>query len=86
MKAYLEYVQTESARAFADGLSPLDAAMRIDPGPYAKWTEPERMLFSVERAYRELRGEPWDAPINVAALFQGMYALGEAWRSRRSIA
>jgi len=85
MKAYLEYVQAESARAFAEGLSPLEAATRIDPGPYARWTEPERMLFNVERAYRELRGEPWDAPINVAALFQGMYQLREAWQSRRAV-
>jgi hypothetical protein len=29
----------------------------------------------VERAYRELRGEPWDAPIDVGAMFRGMYEL-----------
>ena len=44
---------------------------RIDLGPYAGWTEPERLVFNVERAYRELRGEPYDAPIDVAGLFRG---------------
>ena len=84
MKAYLEYVHREASRGFAEGLTALDAAKRIDPGPYARWTEPERMLSSVERAYRELRGDPWDAPIDVAGLFAGMYALRQSWEQRRS--
>jgi cyclase len=75
MKAYLQYVQSESKRFFEAGLPPLEAAKRIDLGPYAGWTEPERILFSVERAYRELRGEPYDAPIDVPAMFTGMLAL-----------
>jgi glyoxylase-like metal-dependent hydrolase (beta-lactamase superfamily II) len=75
MKAYLEYVQAESKRFFEQGLSALDAAKRIDLGPYAGWTEPARILFNVERAYRELRGEPFDAPIDALALFRGMYEL-----------
>jgi cyclase len=83
MKAYLEYVYGEAARAFADGLTALEAAKRIDPGPYARWTEPERMLFTVERAYRELRGEPWDAPIDVPAMFEGIHALRQAMRRAR---
>jgi hypothetical protein len=32
-------------------------------------------VFQVERAYRELRGDAFDAPIDVTALFGGMYAL-----------
>jgi cyclase len=80
MKAYLEYVYAEAARAFAEGLPVLEAAKRIDPGPYARWTEPERIVFTVDRAYRELRGEAWDAPIDVPAMFQGMYELRQARR------
>jgi len=75
MQAYLRYVRGEAERAFGDGLPALDAARRIDLGPYAGWTEPERILFQVERAYRELRGEAWDAPVDVSALFAGMMAL-----------
>src|SRR5439155_37298 len=70
-------------RGFDAGLPALEAARRIDLGPYAGWTEPERILFQVERAYRELRGEPWDAPIDVTALFRSMHALRE---SRRAVA
>jgi len=75
MKAYLAYVRAEARRCFDADLSVLDAARRIDPGPYASWTEPERIVFQVERAYREFRGEPHDAPLDVTALFRGMHQL-----------
>lgn len=78
MKEYLLYVRRESERFFAQGLTALEAAKRIDPGPYASWTEPDRILFNVDRAYRELRGEPWDAPIDAASLFRGMWELRQA--------
>jgi len=83
MKAYLEYVRAESRRHFDAGLSALEAAKKIDPGPYAGWTEPERLLFNVERAYREFRGEPPDAPIDAMGIFRGMHELREARRATR---
>lgn len=75
MKAYLEYVYSESKRFFEAGLPALEAARKIELGPYADWTEPERLVFNVERAYRELRGEPYDAPIDALALFREMHEL-----------
>src|SRR5207245_5827855 len=75
MKAYLVYVRSESKRFFAQGLTAVEAAKRIDLGPYAGWTEPARVVFNVERAYRELRGEPYDSPIDAVALFRAMYAI-----------
>jgi glyoxylase-like metal-dependent hydrolase (beta-lactamase superfamily II) len=75
MKAYLEYVRAEARHGFDAGLSTLDAARRIDLGPYAGWTEPWRLAFNVERAYREFRDEPFDAPIDVAAVVRNMEAL-----------
>jgi glyoxylase-like metal-dependent hydrolase (beta-lactamase superfamily II) len=82
MRAYLEYVQSESKRFFEAGLTALEAAKKIDLGPYADWTEPERLVFNIERAYRELRGEPHDAPIDVMGVFRGMHelALARGWR------
>ena len=80
MKAYLQYVRAESKCQFDAGRSALEAAKRIDLGPYARWTEPERLLFNVERAYRELRGEPFDAPIDVMSIFSGMHELRESQR------
>jgi len=82
MKAYLEYVRTESKAAFEAGLPALDAAKRMDLRPYANWTEPQRLVFNVERAYRELRGEAWDAPIDAVAMFRAMHALREHMDAR----
>ena len=60
------------------GLPALEASKRIDLGPYGGWTEPARLVFNVARAYRELRGEPFDAPIDAVALFREMYELEQA--------
>lgn len=80
MKAYLQYVQRESKTWFDAGLTELEAARKIDLGPYADWTEPERLVFNVHRAYRELRGDPLDAPIDTRSLFRGMYELDQLRR------
>jgi len=79
LKEYLAYVLSESRRHFDAGRTPLEAARRIDPGPYANWTEPERILFSVERAYREFRGEAFDSPVDALSIFRNMHTLRELW-------
>ena len=81
MRDYLDYVERESKAAFARGLSAIEAAKRIDLGPYAGWTEPERLAFNVARAYRECRGEPWDAPSDVGAIMRDMHELVRHWQS-----
>jgi len=78
MKEYLQYVRSEARSHFDAERSAVEAAKRIDLGPYADWTEPERIVFSVERAYREFRGEPFDAPFNPIDTFRGVYELREA--------
>ncbi|MEE9181863.1 MAG: MBL fold metallo-hydrolase, partial [candidate division NC10 bacterium] len=62
MKAYLQYVRDESRKCFEEGLTSLDAAKRIEFGPYGEWRAPARLYMNVERAYREFRNEPPDAP------------------------
>ena len=81
MRAYLDYVERESTASFARGLSEIEAAKRIDLGPYAGWTEPERLVFNVARAYRECRGEPWNAPNDVGTLMRSMHELVQHWQS-----
>jgi glyoxylase-like metal-dependent hydrolase (beta-lactamase superfamily II) len=83
MRAYLSYVRDESRQHFDAGRSALEASKRIDLGPYAGWTEPERLFFNVERAYREFRGMPFDAPIDVMGAFRGMYELRSHLAARR---
>jgi hypothetical protein len=75
MKEYLQYVYKESRECFDKGLTEAEAAKKIDPGPYAGWTEPERIIFSVDRAYREFRGEPHDTPVDFMAMASVMAEL-----------
>lgn len=84
MREYLVYVRSEARRFLAQGLSVVEASKRIDLGPYASWTEPERIVSQVERAYRELEGVAYDAPVDVGALFAGMHEVRAAIDARRA--
>jgi len=47
MKDYFHYVRDESKKCFDEGLSSLEAAKRIDLGPYAEWKAPARLYINV---------------------------------------
>jgi len=72
MRAYLEYVREESRRCFNAGMTSLEAAKRIEFGPYGEWRAPARLFMNVERAYREFRNEPADAPWDTAKTFEAI--------------
>ena len=78
MKAYLQYVLDESMKCFDAGFSSLDAAKQIEFGPYAEWRAPARLYMNVERAYREFRNEPPDAPWDKPATFDAIYNVAKA--------
>jgi glyoxylase-like metal-dependent hydrolase (beta-lactamase superfamily II) len=78
MKEYLQYVRGESRKYFDDGLTSLEAAKRIEFGPYGEWRAPARLYMNVERAYREFRNEPPDAPWNSPATFDAIYKVAKA--------
>jgi glyoxylase-like metal-dependent hydrolase (beta-lactamase superfamily II) len=80
LKEYLCYVRGESRKYFDDGLTALEAAKRIEFGPYGEWRAPARLYMNVERAYREFRNEPPDAPWNSAATFEAIYKVAKAKR------
>jgi glyoxylase-like metal-dependent hydrolase (beta-lactamase superfamily II) len=75
MQGYLRYILSEAKRFFDAGMDTMEAARKIDLGPYANWTEPQRILFNLERAYREFRGEPFDAPFDPITLIRSMHEL-----------
>jgi glyoxylase-like metal-dependent hydrolase (beta-lactamase superfamily II) len=80
MRAYLEYVRDESRGWFDAGLTSIEAAKRIDLGPYGKWRAPARLFMNVERAYREFRNEPPDAPWDTSETFDAIYEVATAKR------
>jgi len=78
MRAYLHYLRDESKKCFDAGLPALEAAKRIEFGPYAEWRAPARLYMNVERAYREFRSEPPDAPWDTPATFDAIYQVAKA--------
>ena len=78
MKDYLQYVRQESRGCFEEGLSSLDATKRIEFGPFGEWHAPARLYLNVERAYREFRNEPPDAPWDSAKTFDAIYEVAKA--------
>jgi cyclase len=78
MRAYLEYVRDESRTCFEAGLTSLDAAKRIEFGPYREWRAPARLFMNVERAYRELQNKPFDAYWDAVATFEAICEVATA--------
>jgi len=77
MKAYLQYARDESKKCFDNGLTSVEAAKKIEFGPYGEWRAPARLYMNVERAYREFRNEPPDAPWDSAATFDAIYEVAK---------
>jgi cyclase len=78
-REYLEYVLVETRESFDLGRSTLEAAEHIDLGPYGLWTEPERLAFQVDRAYREFSGVAWDHPVDTTKVFTEVAALRDRY-------
>ena len=77
-KAYLEYVCEESRRCFGQGLNALEAAKRIEFGPYREWRSPARLFANVESAYKEFRNELVHTPSDAASTFDSIYEVAKA--------
>ena len=65
---YLRFVRHTAEQGRAAGLSPLEAALGVSLGRYAQWSDPERIVGNLHRAYADLaepvekRGGPLNAP------------------------
>jgi cyclase len=53
---YLYFVKDMALRSRAAGLTPLDAARNTDLGRYTEWTDSERIVGNLHRAYADLAG------------------------------
>ena len=69
---YLRFVQQSARAGFEAGAAPLEVARELDLGRFGEWTDSERIVGNLHRAYSELRGEPRGAVIDTAAAFGEM--------------
>ena len=51
---YFEFVWEEAKKRYEKGMNWYEAAMDIDLGEYRKWSESERIVGNVARAYAEI--------------------------------
>jgi cyclase len=71
---YLRFVQDRAREGFAAGVEPLELARRTDLGEFAAWTDPERLVGNLHRAYSELRDEPPGTPLDYDRIVDDMIA------------
>ena len=76
LRAYLEYLYDQARAAHADGLTPVQAARRLELDRWADWGERERLAVNIANVYAELDGTE---PPNALDAFQQMaeLALGD---------
>lgn len=79
IKDYLDFVLTEARGRYDAGMSPQDAALDIDLGPYAEWGDSERLAINVVSAYREF--DPTLVAPSMGELFAAMATLAASRRS-----
>lgn len=71
---YLRFVRDLSRGSHAAGAAPLDLARETDLGAYAHWTDTERIVGDLHRAYHDLTVDPAQrgAPIEFPAVLRDM--------------
>lgn len=76
VKEYFEYVASEARKHFDAGRNVLEAARAMLAGPYANWTDRERIAANVAMMYKEFKGD--SASPNMLELFGLMAQLALA--------
>jgi cyclase len=60
---YFDFVEETASTGHSSGLDPLEAALAVDLGEFAKWGESERLVANIARVYSELDGNPPGSPL-----------------------
>ncbi len=82
MAGHLRWLQQLARDAFAAGVPPLTAARDADLGSYGAWHDTERIAGNLHRAYAELRGERFGAPLDLAPAMADMITYNGGERPR----
>jgi cyclase len=70
---YLRLIVDVAGAGIAAGVTPLEAARETDLGPYAAWTDTERIVGNLHRTYAELQGRDF-GPLDAIAALTDMVA------------
>jgi cyclase len=71
---YLRFVLQVARHGREAGLTPLQAALETDLGPYTDLPDQERLVGNLHRAYAELDGAAPGSPLNILTVFADMLA------------
>jgi cyclase len=71
---YLRFVLDAAARGRGAGLTPLEMARETDLGRFAAWSDAERIVGNLHRAYAEIGGAPRGASVDTNAALGDMVA------------
>ena len=75
--AYLDLIQ-ELARAGVEaGRSPLEVARQTDLGRFGEWTDRERLVGNLHRAYAEIAGRPLGVALPFDEIVEDMMAYND---------
>jgi len=74
---YLTWLLSTAKEGLAADVSPLEVARDTDPGRFAEWLDPERLVGNLHRAYADLRGAPEASPLDVVGIFGEMVAYND---------
>ena len=74
LRGYFAYLRVEARTRFDGGMTALEAARDVDLGPYAGWSEPERLVANIHALYREFGS---DAPGDALTLMGEMAELAD---------
>jgi cyclase len=69
---YLRFLERTAREGHAAGLSPLEAARQCDLGEYGEWSDRERIVGNLHRAYAELDGAERGAAIDLVGPLRDM--------------
>jgi cyclase len=72
LRAYTVFVSDVAREGFADGLSPLQTALRHKDNPYSHWHENERLVGNLHRAFAEVSDHPSSVRLRVPDVWPEM--------------
>lgn len=68
MRGYFEWLSKEARARFDEGMDLVAAARDVELGPYAGWSEPERLVLNLGALYRDFGAEETGDPLALMAL------------------